>query len=240
MIWQPVQQELGECNQISISCNNSCTCFLGLKRSSWLNWAAQQLHLNGKLGEPTSEELPSSKMEIQNRENTLSLTGRLDQAKRDKAIVRGYLDTVILCQVQHHIDGTEGLPGFFLLFMLCPQLSLFCTESLARKWVLHHWCSCATINWTRAGQFWLQELQSVPMAYFPSEYRGHGMQNYGQIISLVAGTQLFAMCITIVSLLFLSAELLPWEMHTCIPDQNSESSLILCFLNTSVIYYVAG
>lgn len=79
-----------------------------------------------------------------------------------------------------------------------------------------------------------------PYGFFSSEYRGHGMQDWGQIISLVAGTQLFAMSITIVSLLFLSAELLPWEMHTCVPDQNSEFSLILCFLNTSVIYYVAG
>lgn len=177
-------------------------------------------------------------MKIQNRENTLSLTGRLSQAKRAEVIVREYLHTVILFQVQHHIDGTERLPGFLLLFMLDPQLSLFSTESLARKWVLHHWCSCAAINCTRAGQFWLQELQSVPMAYFPSEHRGHGMQNWGQIISLVAGTQLFAMCITIVSLLFLRAELLPWETHICLPDQNSEFSLILWFLNTSVIYYV--
>lgn len=179
-------------------------------------------------------------MKIQSRENTLSLTGRLGQAKTAEVIVREYLDTVILCQVQHHIDGTERFSGFLLLIMLCSQLFSFSTESLTRKWVLHHWCSCATINCTRAGQFWLQELQTVPMAYFPSEYRGHGMQNWGQIISLVAGTQLFAMCITIVSLLFLSAELLPWEMHTCLPDQNSEFSLILCFLNTSVIYYVAG
>lgn len=168
-------------------------------------------------------------MKIQHRENTPSLTGRLGQARKAEVIVRDYLDTVILCQAQYHIDGTERLPGFLLLFLLNPQLSLFSTESLARKWLLHHWCSCATINCTRAGQFWLQELQSVPMAYFPSEYRGHGMQKWGQIISLVAGTQLFAMCITIVSLLFLSAELLSWEMHTCVPDQNSEFSLILCF-----------
>jgi len=66
------------------------------------------------------------------------------------------------------------------------------------------------------------------------------MQTSGQIISLVAGTQLSAVCVTMVRLLFLNAELLPWEMHTCVPGQNLEFSLILCFLNASGIYYVAG
>lgn len=72
-------------------------------------------------------------MKIQNRENTISLTGRLGQDKRAEVIVREYLDTVIFCQIQHHIDGTERLPGFLLLFMLCPQLSLFSQVVLIQR-----------------------------------------------------------------------------------------------------------
>lgn len=200
------------------------------------------------MGKSTFERLSSSKTKIQNRENTLSLTGRLDQVKRAEVFGREHLDTAVLFQVQYHIDDAKRLTGFLFLFVLCPVLSLFSPwsiESLARRRVLHHWCElglflCKTINCTRAGQFWLGELQSVPMASFLSEHRGHGMQNWGQIISLVAGTQLSAMCITMVCLLFLNAELLPWEIHTCILGQNLEFSRILCFLNTSGIYYVAG
>lgn len=67
------------------------------------------------------------------------------------------------------------------------------------------------------------------------------MQHWGQIISLeiMSGTQLSIMCITMVRLLLLNTELLPWEMHSGVPDQNLEISLILCFLNTSGICYVA-
>lgn len=82
-------------------------------------------------------------MKIQNRENTLSSTGRLDQVKRAEVFVREHLDTAILCQVQHHIDDTERCSGFLFLFMLClllPFLSLWSVESLARMRVLHHWC----------------------------------------------------------------------------------------------------
>lgn len=44
----------------------------------------------------TSEGLPSSKVKIHNRENTLSLTGRLDQVERAVIFGREHLDTAIL------------------------------------------------------------------------------------------------------------------------------------------------
>lgn len=69
-------------------------------------------------------------MKIQNRENTLSLTGRLDQVEKTEVFGREHLDADILCQVQHHIDDTKRLTGFLMLFMLCPPLSLI--QSLER------------------------------------------------------------------------------------------------------------
>lgn len=44
----------------------------------------------------TSEGLPSSKVKIRNRENTLSLTGRLDQVESAVIFGREHLDTAIL------------------------------------------------------------------------------------------------------------------------------------------------
>lgn len=91
----------------------------------------------------TSEGLPSSKVKIQNRENTLSSTGRLDQVERAEVFGREHLDTAILYQGQRHIDDTKRLTGFLFLFMLCPPLSLlrlWSVESLAGRRVLHHWC----------------------------------------------------------------------------------------------------
>lgn len=186
-------------------------------------------------------------MKIQNRENTLSSTGRLDKVERAEVFGREYLDTAILFQVQHHIIDTERLAGFLLLFMLClllSFLSLWSVKILATKRVLHHWCKLGLFPCNnKLYQGWAvltRRITVSPCGLLPIRVQGSWNAKLGPDYFMVAGTQLSAMCVTMVHLLFLSAELLPWEMHTCVLGQNLEFSLILCFLNTSGIYYVAG